>query len=325
MRIPWFGKPSGGGDPPKQPSGQPVQQLMLRFAEERLRTWLTANMGPGETSRVTSHVIEGSRVCAEALPFRIYIYDLNTPDGQVGFESLLRRSDAPGDVFEHTETTFEGRKLGMFLYRVQPLESGARERERKSLARDFHSDLSELATETTSEPTAREGQKGPETRAEDVAIYLRTSITSKKYDSYEAELKEFCGKVGWRNPKVYHDRAGGTVDEKELEDMAHALGAALSGGDKSKFDAESWGRRFAEMSESDAQHERDNLHRLMSDISRGVVRIVVLHDLSQLGKSKLEAFNVLGALMDKAEVQMPGVGKIHSNTTLPCGSKDDYF
>jgi len=324
MKFPWFSK-LGRGEPHKQPSVQPVPQLLLGLAEHKLRTWLVANIGPSQTARVESYVIEDARVCAEALPFRIYVYDLHSPSGQRGFESLLRRSDAPGDVFEHTETAFEGRKLGIFLYRVKPWASEAREREGKSMARDFHSELSQIATDATSKQSVQGAQKGSETRAEDVAIYMRTSITRKKYDAYEAELREYCRKVGWRNPKVYHDRAGGTVDEKELEDMARALGAVLSGGDTSTFDAESWGHRFVEISQSEDQHDRDNLQRLLADVNAGAVRVVVLHDLSQLGKSKMAAFEVLSAMMDKVEVQMPGVGIVHGHTTLPCGSEDDYF
>ena len=65
-------------------------------------------------------------------------------------------------------------------------------------------------------------------RAENVAIYVWKSITSKKHDAYEAKLEQFCRQFGWRNPKIYHNRAGGTVEAKELEDIARTLGAALS-------------------------------------------------------------------------------------------------
>jgi len=336
MRIPWFGKSRGGEEPPKQPSGQPVQALMLRFAEERLRAWLTANMSTDLTSRVRSYVIEDTRVCAEALPYRLYVYDLDDPAGQLNYECLQLRSDAPGDVFEHKETNVEGRKLGMFMYRVHvaaviSMDPEVRNREERSratgrsLAGNFHSELSELASEKTSEASTKDNQPTSQMLAENVAIYVRTTITSKKYDGYEAQLEQFCRQVGWRNAKVYHDRAGGTVDEKELEDMARALGAALNGGDKGKFDAKAFGRRFAEMSETDAKHDRETLRRLMADIDAGAVGVVVVHDLSQLGKSKMAAFQVLSAMMKRAEVHMPGVGKIHSNTTLPCGSDDDYF
>jgi DNA invertase Pin-like site-specific DNA recombinase len=155
----------------------------------------------------------------------------------------------------------------------------------------------------------------------DVAVYVRTSIVSTKYDTYKAKLEQFCRQQGWRNPRVYHDRAGGTVDEAELEKMARAMAEALKGG---KVDADVIGR-LAQMSETDAQHDRDDFKRLMVDINRGDIRVVVVHDLGQLGKSRLEAFGVLSDLMKRADVYMPGLGKIHGKTAFPPGSKTDYF
>jgi len=184
MKSPWFGKRKNSGETPKQASGEDVQHLMLRFAEKKLRAWLTANMGADSASHVKSYVIEDSRVCAEALPFRIYVYDMNSPEGQLGFELLQSRSDAPGDVFEHTETTVEDRKLGSFLYRVHvagiiSLDPDVRAREDRSrttgrsMAENFHSELSDLTSEIPSEPISREGQSSSSGRTEDVAIYVR--------------------------------------------------------------------------------------------------------------------------------------------------------
>lgn len=160
--------------------------------------------------------------------------------------------------------------------------------------------------------------------ASTVGLYVRTSITTDKYDRYEKELLLYCKQQGWGNVKYYRDRAGGSADEEELKQLAQAFGDIFSG-NASKVDAANIGRRLAEMSETDAQHDRDNLRRLMADINAGEVNIVVLHDLSQLGKSKMEAFNVLSGMMDKVEVHMPGVGRIHGNTPVPSGSQSDYF
>ena len=158
-----------------------------------------------------------------------------------------------------------------------------------------------------------------------VGVYTRTSITTDKYERYEKALLLYCKQQGWGDVKYYRDRAGGTADEKELERMAMALGEALSGRKPEGFDAVDFGRRLAEMSQTDAEHDRENLRRLMADINSGVVQAVVVHDLSQLGKSKIAAFNVLSAMMNKVEVHMPTIGKIQSNTTLPCGEQSDYF
>jgi len=158
-----------------------------------------------------------------------------------------------------------------------------------------------------------------------VGLYTRTSITTDKYDRYEKTLLLYCKQQAWGDVRYYRDRAGGTVDEKELEQMAKGFGEALSGRNTEEFDAGNFVRRLMEMNETDAQHDRENLQRLMADINAGAVGVVVVHDLSQLGKSKMAAFDVLSAMMDKVEVHMPSVGKILSNTTLPCGTQSDYF
>lgn len=158
-----------------------------------------------------------------------------------------------------------------------------------------------------------------------VALYTRTSITTDKYERYEKSLLLYCKQQGWDDVRYYRDRAGGTVDERELEQMAKAFGEALSGRQPEGFSAAAFGRRLAEMSQTDAEHDRENLRRLMTDINSGVVQAVVVHDLSQLGKSKMAAFDVLKVMMDKVEVHMPAVGEIHGNTTLPCGEQSDYL
>ncbi len=157
-----------------------------------------------------------------------------------------------------------------------------------------------------------------------VGLYTKTTIVSDKYDKYEKELLLYCMKQHWSNVKYYRDRAGGTVDDGELRQLAQAFGDLFSGKD-SKIDAADIGQRLGEMSNTDAQHDRDELRRLQADINAGAVQAVVVHDLSQLGKNKLEAFNVLSAMMDKVEVHMPEVGKIYGNTTIPNGSASDYF
>jgi hypothetical protein len=92
---------------------------MLRYAEQRLIAWLTSKGGSDLASKVSSYVIEEGRVCAEILPYRIYVYDLGSFLGQFGYEALERRHDAPGDVFEHKKTELEGKTVGIFMYRVQ--------------------------------------------------------------------------------------------------------------------------------------------------------------------------------------------------------------
>ena len=158
-----------------------------------------------------------------------------------------------------------------------------------------------------------------------IGIYTITSIITDKYDRYEKALLLYCKQQGWGDVRYYHDRAGGAVDEKELEQMAKVFGEVLSGRNPEGFNAADFVRRLAEMSETDAQHEREELRRLMADINAGAIHIVLVHDLSQLGKSKMAAFNVLSAMMDKVEVHMPSVGKIQNDTTLPCGTQSDYF
>ncbi len=157
-----------------------------------------------------------------------------------------------------------------------------------------------------------------------VGLYTITSITTDKYDRYEKKLLLYCYQQGWENLQYYRDRAGGTADEGELQQLAQAFGDIFSG-KASDVDADHIGRRLAEMSNTDAQHDRDDLQRLMADINAGLLNVVVVHDLSQLGKSKLEAFSVLSAMMNKVEVHMPEVGRIHNDTPVPSGSPSDFF
>jgi hypothetical protein len=118
MPFPWFRKRKGR-QPPEPPFGQNVQQSMLSHAEERLAAWLRTNIDASWASMVNSYVVEESRVCAEALPYRIYLYDLEDPLGQLGYEALQRRRDAPGDVFEHKQGSLGGKRVGIFMYRVR--------------------------------------------------------------------------------------------------------------------------------------------------------------------------------------------------------------
>jgi hypothetical protein len=118
MPFPWFGKRKDK-PPADSRSQEGFQEPMLRYAEQRLIAWLISKGGGDLASQVSSYVIEEGRVCAEILPYRIYVYNLDNFLGQFGYESLERRHDAPGDVFEHKKTELEGRTVGIFMYRVQ--------------------------------------------------------------------------------------------------------------------------------------------------------------------------------------------------------------
>lgn len=115
----WFSKRKGN---PSSSFVSPVndfQNSMLSFAEQRLTTWLNTNVGNDWASKVHSYVIEPSRVCAEALPYRVYVYNLEDFMGKFGFEGLARRSDPPGYLFENKKERLDGHTIGVFMYRVQ--------------------------------------------------------------------------------------------------------------------------------------------------------------------------------------------------------------
>jgi hypothetical protein len=107
MPFPWFGKRKDK-PPTDSRSKKDFQEPMLRYAEQRLIAWLISKGGNDLASQVSSYVIEEGRVCAEILPYRIYVYDLDNFLGQFGYEALERRHDAPGDVFEHKKTELAG-------------------------------------------------------------------------------------------------------------------------------------------------------------------------------------------------------------------------
>ena len=118
MRFSFFGK-RRNERLRKSSSEQNVQQAMLVYAEERLVAWLGANLDSSWASHVNSYAIGESRVCAEALPYRIYVYDLDDPMGVLDYDALRRRHDAPGDVFEHKQSNLGSTKIGIFMYRVR--------------------------------------------------------------------------------------------------------------------------------------------------------------------------------------------------------------
>ena len=125
MPFPWFGKKKDG--PTRHsPAGQEFQKSMLRYGEQRLAAWLNHNVEGDWASRVSSYVIEPGRVCAEILPYRIYVYALDDFLGKFGYEALDRRQDPPGYVFEHRKTDLDGKPIGVFMYQVQGLPGGTR-------------------------------------------------------------------------------------------------------------------------------------------------------------------------------------------------------
>ncbi len=101
------------------------QNSMLRYAEQRLATWLNINVGNDWASKVDSYVIEPSRVCAEALPYRVYVYNLDDLLGKFGFEGLGSRSDPSGYVFENQKALLDDHTIGVFMYRVQGIPGPA--------------------------------------------------------------------------------------------------------------------------------------------------------------------------------------------------------
>lgn len=118
-----------------------------------------------------------------------------------------------------------------------------------------------------------------------VAIYVRSTTTSEAYDQYEVKLVEYCQQQGWLEIHLYQDRVNPN--------------SFLAG----------WRSESA-------------LDSLMSDIASGKFRAVVIHDLGQLAKTRYDAWVALAGMMENAEVHVPGLGKVDTESQIP-GSSDD--
>lgn len=150
-----------------------------------------------------------------------------------------------------------------------------------------------------------------------VGIYVRTSIVSKKYDSYEAELIDFCESEGWDNIEFYRDRVGGMIDEKRFDALEKSI-------QQGKLDTDILGSLFQQQNVDD-EHNRDEFRRIMSDARNGRLDVVVVHDFGQVGGDRMEVFRAVSALLDsKARLVIPSVGEVNGKTTVPPASQLDF-
>lgn len=150
-----------------------------------------------------------------------------------------------------------------------------------------------------------------------VGIYVRTSIATTKFDKYESELIKYCGDNGWDNIKFYRDRIGGTIDQKQLDALERSL-------KQGKLDADLIGDLIRQQMD-DENHQREGINRLLRDTENGELDVVIVHDFGQLGRSRIEMFEVISKLLDsKTELIIPSIGRVDQNTTIPKSSELDF-
>jgi len=154
-----------------------------------------------------------------------------------------------------------------------------------------------------------------------VGIYTRTSILTDRYDRYEKALLFYCKQQGWGDIKYYRDRVGGKLQQEGFD----ALERSLKSGSLDTDVLE----QLIHQQVDDEQHNRDAFSSLLRDAGRGEIEVMVVHDVGQLGNTRLDILRAVSLMLQTGKrLHIYRIGEIRDNTSLfdssPIDSPDSF-
>ena len=154
-----------------------------------------------------------------------------------------------------------------------------------------------------------------------VGLYTRTSILIDKYDRYEKTLLFYCKQQGWGDVRYYRDRIGGMIKKIDFDRFESDLR-------KGVVDDELIGRLMSQQTE-DEKHNRDAFYRLLADAANGTIDAMIVHDVGQLGRNRIEVFRAVDDMFQRGKkLYIYRIGEVTDSTCLfdssPIDSPDSF-